>query len=195
MANAGRILIMPKGNYDANATYEMIDLVSHKGTSWLAKKTVKGIEPSAEHSEYWQHMFNVSAEDVDEVKQSINTLESEKISVEYTVHSDTEDYFCESYKYSDGRMVINMMYKASVNFDRESGTLSYGEVQAKEFPISFIRKPAVTYTCEGGGTNAFIWGKDEATKDATAPLYIARGTIAPEPRVMKLVAKADGRWK
>ena len=46
MASAGRILIMPKGNYNADTQYEMLDLVYHNGTSWLAKKTTKGIEPS-----------------------------------------------------------------------------------------------------------------------------------------------------
>ena len=52
MANAGRILIMPKGNYDASKTYEMLDLVYYNGASWLAKKTVTGIAPS--EGEYWQ---------------------------------------------------------------------------------------------------------------------------------------------
>ena len=59
MASAGRILIMPKGNYDSSVTYEMLDLVKYNGTSWLAKKTVTGIEPSAANSEYWQNMFNL----------------------------------------------------------------------------------------------------------------------------------------
>lgn len=57
MASAGRILIMPKGNYNASTTYEMLDLVNHNGTSWLAKKTVVGIEPSEANSECWQSMF------------------------------------------------------------------------------------------------------------------------------------------
>lgn len=57
MASAGRILIMPKGDYDANSTYENLDLVKHKGTSWLAKKTAKGIEPSEANAEYWQDVF------------------------------------------------------------------------------------------------------------------------------------------
>lgn len=59
MASAGRILIMPKGAYDASKTYEMLDLVSHNGTSWLAKKTVNGVEPSEANSEYWQNMFSI----------------------------------------------------------------------------------------------------------------------------------------
>lgn len=56
MASAGRILIMPKGDWNAETTYEMLDLVFHNGTSWLAKKDVVGIEPSEEHTEYWFKM-------------------------------------------------------------------------------------------------------------------------------------------
>ena len=56
MASAGRILIMPKGNYDSSATYEMLDMVYYNGTSWLAKKTATGIEPSEANSEYWHNM-------------------------------------------------------------------------------------------------------------------------------------------
>lgn len=58
MASAGRILIMPKGAYDASATYEMLDLVSHNGTTWLAKKTVSNIEPSAANSEHWHNFVD-----------------------------------------------------------------------------------------------------------------------------------------
>ena len=58
MANAGRILIIPKGNYDANITYEMLDLVNHNGVSWLAKKTSKGIAPV--DGEYWHPILGIS---------------------------------------------------------------------------------------------------------------------------------------
>ena len=58
MTSAGRILIMPKGDYNAETTYEMLDLVYHGGRSWLSKKTVVGIEPSAANSEYWHNMFD-----------------------------------------------------------------------------------------------------------------------------------------
>lgn len=60
MASAGRILIIPKGEYDSSVTYEMLDLVKHNGTSWIAKKTTVGIEPSVDNSEYWQDMFNIT---------------------------------------------------------------------------------------------------------------------------------------
>ena len=63
MASAGRILIMPKGNYDASATYEMLDMVYYNGTTWLAKKTAKGIEPSAANGEHWHCMLNFDPSD------------------------------------------------------------------------------------------------------------------------------------
>lgn len=61
MADAGRILIIPRGDYDANSTYEKLDLVKYKGTSWLAKKDVTGVEPS--EGEYWQNMFDFTLAD------------------------------------------------------------------------------------------------------------------------------------
>lgn len=61
MTSAGKILIMPKGNYSSTASYEMLDLVLHNGTSWLAKKSCKGVEPSSANSEYWQCMFDADA--------------------------------------------------------------------------------------------------------------------------------------
>jgi hypothetical protein len=39
MASAGRILIMPKGEWNAETEYEVLDMVNHNGKSWLAKKT------------------------------------------------------------------------------------------------------------------------------------------------------------
>jgi hypothetical protein len=51
MAIAGRVLIMPKGAYDASLQYEMLDMVSHNGATWLAKKTEVGIKPSDANQE------------------------------------------------------------------------------------------------------------------------------------------------
>ena len=60
-ATAGRILIIPKGDYNASETYEMLDLVRHNGTSWLCKKECTGKEPSNANNEYWQNMFDADA--------------------------------------------------------------------------------------------------------------------------------------
>ncbi len=77
MASAGRILIMPKGDYNAETTYEMLDLVFHGGTSWLARKEVIGIEPSGEHSEHWFKMCE--ATDLTEVENRLKALESQML--------------------------------------------------------------------------------------------------------------------
>ena len=61
MADAGRILIMPKGTYDASVSYERLDLVRHNGKVWLAKKNAVGVEPSTANEEYWFDMNNSDA--------------------------------------------------------------------------------------------------------------------------------------
>ena len=77
MASAGRILIMPKGNYDSSVTYEMLDLVFNKGASWIAKKTVTGIEPSDASTEHWMKMCE--SMDLTEILQRIAALESQML--------------------------------------------------------------------------------------------------------------------
>lgn len=52
----GRILILPKGAWNAETEYEMLDFVYYKGTSWLAKKSSKGVEPK--DGEHWQKVFD-----------------------------------------------------------------------------------------------------------------------------------------
>ena len=52
MGDAGRVLIIPKGDYDPNAQYEMLDLVFENGSSYLCKKPTTGHAPS--DTEYWQ---------------------------------------------------------------------------------------------------------------------------------------------
>ena len=74
MTSAGRILIMPKGNYDASVTYEMLDLVFHGGASWVAKKTATGIEPSLANAEHW--MLMCSGTDITTLEQRMSALEA-----------------------------------------------------------------------------------------------------------------------
>ena len=47
---------MPKGSYSSTSEYEVLDLVNHKGVSWVAKQNVKGIEPSEANSAFWFKM-------------------------------------------------------------------------------------------------------------------------------------------
>lgn len=52
MVSAGRVLIMPKGAYDATVTYSMLDLVSYNGSSYIAKTSTTGNLPT--NTTYWQ---------------------------------------------------------------------------------------------------------------------------------------------
>ena len=52
MISAGRVLIMPKGEYDASTTYSMLDLVSYNGSSYVAKQSTTGNLPT--NTTYWQ---------------------------------------------------------------------------------------------------------------------------------------------
>lgn len=59
MASAGRILIKPRGNWKSETEYEMLDLVFHNGTSWLAKDDSIGIEPEM-NSDKWQCLIDIN---------------------------------------------------------------------------------------------------------------------------------------
>ena len=90
MASAGRILIMPKGNYDSGVTYEMLDLVFNGGASWVAKKSVVGIEPSDTNSEYWMKMCE--SMDLTEVIQRIAALEAQMLGTISLEDIDLSEY-------------------------------------------------------------------------------------------------------
>lgn len=52
MISAGRVLLMPKGAYNPSTTYEMLDIVSYNGSSYIAKGTTTGNLPT--DTTYWQ---------------------------------------------------------------------------------------------------------------------------------------------
>ena len=56
MAIAGRVLIMPKGDWNPTTDYNMLDLVRHNNASWISKRANKGVEPSEANNEDWQIM-------------------------------------------------------------------------------------------------------------------------------------------
>lgn len=62
MVNAGRILIMPKGDWSALTTYDMLDLVAYNGVAYLARQTSIGQNPSTDISmTYWQPFGSASS--------------------------------------------------------------------------------------------------------------------------------------
>lgn len=55
-AIAGRVLLIPRGNYDATATYTMLDMVVYNGSSYICKQECTGVVPT--NTTYW--MLNAS---------------------------------------------------------------------------------------------------------------------------------------
>lgn len=54
--SAGRVLMIPKGDYDPTETYTMLDVVSYQGKSYVAKQTTTGNAPT--NTTYWQLMVD-----------------------------------------------------------------------------------------------------------------------------------------
>lgn len=50
--SAGRVLIMPQGEYDATKQYQELDLVTYNGAGYVAKRATKGNDPL--NTAYWQ---------------------------------------------------------------------------------------------------------------------------------------------
>ena len=55
-ASAGRVLLIPKGDWNANTTYTGLDWVRHNGAAWVCKNTCTNIEPTLENADNWQMM-------------------------------------------------------------------------------------------------------------------------------------------
>ena len=53
-ASAGRVLLIPKGDWNAEITYTGLDWVRHNGAAWVCKNTCTNIEPTEENSDNWQ---------------------------------------------------------------------------------------------------------------------------------------------
>ena len=53
-ASAGRVLLIPKGDWNANTTYTGLDWVRHNGAAWVCKNTCTNIEPTPANTNYWQ---------------------------------------------------------------------------------------------------------------------------------------------
>ncbi len=90
MASAGRILIIPKGTWNAEVEYEMLDLVFHNHISWLSKKVSKGVEPNEVNTDYWFKLCESA--DLSEINQRLSALESQMLSTISLDDIDLSDY-------------------------------------------------------------------------------------------------------
>lgn len=56
-ASAGRVMIIPKGEYVSTETYQILDLVKDGSSAYIAKKTSKNVKPSNDTTQtYWMRI-------------------------------------------------------------------------------------------------------------------------------------------
>lgn len=113
----------------------------------------------------------------------------------YTIHSDTSSLYSESYKFNDGRMIINMRYKVSTAVISPSGSNYYADITMPNFPITFYAKPTVSMHVEAGTGNAFLAGKNYVTTTSCGNCFIVRSTGYSTEKTFIIHVHAEGRWK
>ena len=89
-ASAGRVLLIPKGDWNARTTYTGLDWVRHNGAAWVCKNTCTGIEPTEANSDNWQIMSRDGTEiivDAEISDQSENPVQNKAIKKYVDDHS------------------------------------------------------------------------------------------------------------
>lgn len=89
-ASAGRVLLIPKGDWNSEATYTGLDWVRHNGAAWVCKNTCTGIEPTEENSDNWQIIARDGTEitvDAEISDQSENPVQNKAIKKYVDDHS------------------------------------------------------------------------------------------------------------
>lgn len=87
MANAGRILLMPKGTWTANTEYSPLDFVYFGGNSFVCKYAVSGTIDPTNDTAHWQQM--ASGFDSDLITQTI-TNEPNHIASDAAVYAEVK---------------------------------------------------------------------------------------------------------
>ena len=72
MAIAGRVAIVPKGDWSANATYKRLDAVTYNNTLYFAKKNVPAGTVTS-NTEYWTKSIVGSAVTADDALSPTST--------------------------------------------------------------------------------------------------------------------------
>lgn len=89
-ASAGRVLLIPKGDWNADTTYTGLDWVRHNGAAWVCKNTCTNVEPTEANSDNWQIMARDGTEitvDAEISDQSENPVQNKAIKKYVDDHS------------------------------------------------------------------------------------------------------------
>lgn len=60
--NLGKVLIAPRGTWDASTAYERLDVVNNNGASWIAKRENTGVTPA--DGDDWTNLLDITKDGV-----------------------------------------------------------------------------------------------------------------------------------
>lgn len=82
MADAGRIVIIPKGEYKSNITYERLDAVEYNNNGYIALKTVTGITPTNDGTNWALYVKGGAEVDSELSDTSTNAVQNKIVTAE-----------------------------------------------------------------------------------------------------------------
>lgn len=70
---AGRVMLIPRGDWDVNETYSILDMVNDDETTYIARGTSQGVKPSTDPSLWFvYHIKRKSDTTTDDVEAAFN---------------------------------------------------------------------------------------------------------------------------
>ena len=93
MVNAGRILIMPRGDWDNLVTYNMLDLVTGSNyIAYIARQASVGVDPTTDSTQtYWQPFGTTLSPDGDTIVDDGSGVISVNIDAKTIIYDSVED--------------------------------------------------------------------------------------------------------
>lgn len=146
MQEAGYILLMPGGDWNADTTYHILHLVNHNGASWLCKvEECTGQEPSDSNTEFWQRfgtavdLSNYLPKSGGTVNGDITVLSDEAVNKAMNVKNSLRSVgvrvfsngSMEFYDYTNGKNIFSSKLNGASTFNghaSEDLSLTGGEV-------------------------------------------------------------------
>lgn len=154
MADAGKIVITPKGAYSSTKTYEWLDEVSYNGNAYVALKTVTGVTPSDDGVNWRLFM---SSTDVDanvlvpkftEASTRSNIVSGENLS---TMFGKIKKWFTDLKSHAFKDLVNNLTTSTTGSaLDASQGKILKDEVDGVNRNLD-----ALSYGESAGGINIF----------------------------------------
>ena len=94
MTNIGRIIMLPKGEWDSTIKYEFLDVVTYQGSTWLAKTSNQDVSPV--EGDTWQLMVATpdmtGIENAEQARKDAETARQEAEKARQRADQAREDY-------------------------------------------------------------------------------------------------------